>query len=73
MVLILLSVIVAAILISRIRNRNAIEVITRSGKGRGDFSIASGRVEQSRTADAVKPFLVVVLPDGTIVTSTVAG
>jgi CBS domain containing-hemolysin-like protein len=66
MVLILLSIIFAAIAIaiSQVRHRIWFE---------GDLSSTGERSEQSRVTSPVKPFLVVVLPDGTIVTSTVAG
>jgi hypothetical protein len=75
MIFFLLSVIVAAILVTSPSIRNCIVSggWTRSGIAREDFSIARGRTEQSRFAGPVKPFLVVVLPDGTIVTPTVAG
>jgi hypothetical protein len=75
MVLFLLSLIVAAILIAiqRIRNRIVIEGITPSGIARRDFSITTERAERSRAAGPPKKFLVVVLPDGTIVTPRVAG
>jgi hypothetical protein len=66
MVLILFSMIVAAILIAIPRVRHRIwfeEVLSSTGE----------RSEQSRITSPVKPFLVVVLPDGTIVTPTVAG
>ena len=60
MVLILLSIIFAAIAIaiSRVRHR------IRFG---GDLSSIGERSEQLRITSPVKPFLVVVLPDGTIV------
>jgi hypothetical protein len=75
MICLLLSVILAAILIAnpRIRSRIAPGAWTRSGIAGGDFSIARERFDQSRMTSPVKPILVVVLPDGTIVTPTAAG
>jgi hypothetical protein len=75
MVLIFLSVMVAAILvaISRIRNRMGFGGFTRSGITKEDFSIEDESAEQPAASSPVKPFLVVVLPDGTIVTPRVAG
>lgn len=65
MVLLLLSVIVAAILVAipKIRNRTVF---------RGDLSSTGERSEQSRITGPVRPFLVVVLPDGRVVNSRVA-
>jgi hypothetical protein len=74
MVLFLLSLIVAAILIAiqRIRNRIVIEGITRSEIVKGDFSVARERSDQSTVAGPGNQFLIVVLPDGTIVIPRVA-
>ena len=66
MVLILLYLIVAVILVAIPRVRHRIWF-------GGDLSSAGERSEQLRITSPVKPFLVVVLPDGTIVTPTVAG
>jgi hypothetical protein len=75
MVLFLLSVVVATIVVAipRIRNRIASGAWTRSGIVRGDFSIARECAQQSMVAGPTNQFLVVVLPDGTIVTPRVAG
>ena len=66
MILFLLSVIVAAIVVSIPRARHRIWF-------GGDLSSTEERSEQSRITSPVKQFLVVVLPDGTIVMPTVAG
>jgi hypothetical protein len=71
MFLIVLSLMVAAI--SRIRSRIEFAGFTRSGIARGDFSITGQSAEQSRITSPLKPFLIVMLPDGTIVTPMVAG
>jgi len=75
MVLILLSVIVAAIVVAirRFRHRVWFGGWTGLGIARGDFSITGESAEQSATPGPLRPFLVVVLPDGTIVTPTVVG
>jgi hypothetical protein len=75
MVLIFLSVMVAVILvaISRIRNRIGFGGFTQSGIAKEDFSIKGESAGQSRNTSPSKPFLVVVLPDGTTVTQRVAG
>jgi hypothetical protein len=75
MALILLSVIVAAIVVTSPSIRNCIVSggWTRSGIAREDFSVARVRAKQSIVAGPMKQFLVVVLPDGTIVTPRVAG
>ena len=75
MALILLSVTVAAIVIavSKIRSRDSFGSLTRSEIVKGDFSVARERSEQLSVAGSLKPFLVVALPDGTIVTARVAG
>jgi hypothetical protein len=73
MVLFLLSVIVAAIVaIPRIRHHIPFGSFTRSGIAREDISTARKAAEQSRIAGPMKKFLVVVLPDGKIVTPRVA-
>jgi hypothetical protein len=76
MVLFVLSVIVAAIVaivaIPRIRHHIPFGGFTRFGIARGDFSIARDRSEKSRIAGPMKQFLVVVLPDGKIITPRVA-
>jgi hypothetical protein len=66
MFLILLPLIVAAIVVASPRVRHRIWF-------GGDLSSTGERSEQQRITSPVKPFLVVVLPDGTIVTPTVAG
>jgi hypothetical protein len=75
MVLFLSSVIVVAIFIAipRVRHRIWFGGWTGLGIARGDFSITGESAEQSATPGPLKPFLVVVLPDGTIVTPAVAG
>jgi hypothetical protein len=65
-VFILLSVTLAGIVVAIPRVRHRIWF-------GGDLFSARERTEQSRFAGPVKPFLVVVLPDGTIVTPRVAG
>jgi hypothetical protein len=74
MVLFLLSVIVAGILVAIPSIRNCIVSggIIRFWITRGDSSVASESAEQSRIAGPTNKFLVVVLPDGTIVTPRVA-
>jgi hypothetical protein len=74
MVLILLSVTVAGIVaaISIKRNRISVGNLIRSGIGKDSF-ITDERGRESATLSPLKPFLVVVLPDGTIVTPKVAG
>ena len=71
MVLILLSIIVAAIAVatSVIRYGISFAGFTRSGIARKDIVMASERTERSRP---MKQFLVVVLPDGKIVTQRIA-
>jgi hypothetical protein len=66
MVLILLSIIVAAIVVAIPRVRHRIWL-------GGDLSSTGERSEQSHITSQVKPFLVIVLPDGTIVTPRGAG
>jgi hypothetical protein len=74
MALILLSVIVAAIVvaISMMRHRISFKRLIRFGIAKEDFSITGASAEQSATPSPLKPFLVVELPDGTIVTPRVA-
>jgi hypothetical protein len=71
----LLSQIVAAIVVavSKIRSRDPFGSFTRSEIVRGDFPVARERGEQSTVAGPMNQFLIVVLPDGTIVTPRVAG
>jgi uncharacterized membrane-anchored protein YitT (DUF2179 family) len=70
MVLILLSVTVAGIVttISIKRNRTSSSRLIRSGIVKEEFSISRENAGQSVTLSPIKPFLIVVLPDGTIVT-----
>jgi hypothetical protein len=71
MVLILLSLIVAAILvaISMMRHRISFGSFARSGIAREDIAVARERPEQS---SAMKQFLIVVLPDGRVVNPSLA-
>jgi hypothetical protein len=71
MILILLSLIVAVIVvaISVFRHHIVVGCLNRSEIGRGDFSIAQERAKQSSVAG---PFLVIVLPDGKIITPRAA-
>jgi hypothetical protein len=75
MVLILFSVTVAGIVaaISIKRNRISVGRSTRCGIAKEDFSITGGSAGQLMAANPMKPFMVVVLPDGTIVTARIAG
>ena len=75
MVLILLSVLVVAIVVavSKIRSRDSFGSFTSSEIVSGDFPAARERSEQSATLSPSKAFLIVVLPDGTIVTQRVTG
>jgi hypothetical protein len=72
MVLILLFVFLSAIVvaISTFGRRLSFLSLTRSGITREEFSVASELADQSRVAGPAKQFLVVVLPDGKIVTTT---
>jgi hypothetical protein len=74
MVLFLVSVTVAGIVvaISMIRNRISFGSLVRSGIAKEDYSIAGASAEQSATPSPLKPFLVIVLPDGTTVMPRVA-
>jgi hypothetical protein len=72
MVLVLLSVFLSAIVIAIPAIRHHLSSVnwTRAGMAREEFSVASQLVRQSRVAGPMKQFLVVVLPDGKIVTTT---
>jgi hypothetical protein len=74
MVLILLSIVVAAIAvaISVTRRHSSVGSLIRSGIAKENFSIVREVAEQPAIAGPTKPFLVVVLPDGKIVTPRVA-
>jgi hypothetical protein len=74
MVLFLLSVILAAIAaaIAIFRHHISVGSLIRSEIARGDSSIAQKRAERSRVASPMKQFLVVVLPDGKVVTPRIA-
>jgi len=71
MVLVLLSVFLSAIVIAiaAIRHHLLSGSLTRVGIAREEFSVASQLLRQSRVAGPMKQFLVVVLPDGKIVTT----
>jgi hypothetical protein len=77
MVLILLSLIVTVtmivVAISMTRLRSSAGSLNRSGIGKEEFSVKGESAGQSVTPSVLKPFSVVVLPDGTIVTPRVAG
>jgi hypothetical protein len=77
MVLILLSLIVTvamiAVAISMMRHRSSSGSLTGSGNTKKEFCISGEVAGQSATPSLLKPFLVVALPDGRIVTPTVAG
>ena len=75
MVLFLIFVTVAAIVVAIPSIRNCIvpRRFSHSRIARGGFSIATGRAVQSSVAGPVKQFLIVVLPDGTVITPRVAG
>jgi hypothetical protein len=64
MVLILLSIIVAAIAVAISMIHSSFGSLAGSGVAREDIAVAR---EQSRTTSPVKQFLVVVLPDGQVV------
>jgi hypothetical protein len=66
----LLALIIVAIAVAISIFRHNISL--GSGIGREDSCIASERAGQSRISGSMKKFLVVVLPDGTIVTPRVA-
>jgi hypothetical protein len=77
MALILLSLIVTVTMIvvsiSLMRRRISSGSLTRSGIGKEDFSVTGADAEQAVTPGPLQQFLVVVLPDGKIVTPMVAG
>ena len=75
MFLILLSLIVVTIVfaIPMMRHRIASSTVMRTGIGKEDFSMKGESAEQSAARNPLKAFLVVVLPDGMIVTARVAG
>jgi hypothetical protein len=75
MVLILFSIILAAIAvaISVTRRHISFGSFTRSEIVRGNFPAARERSEQSPVAGPMNQFLIVVLPDGTIVTPRMEG
>jgi hypothetical protein len=77
MALILLSLIVTvtmiAVAISMMRNRISSGSLFRSGIAKEDFYTTGESAEQSAVPSPLKPFWVVALPDGTIVTARVAG
>jgi hypothetical protein len=74
MVLILTSVILAAIVvaISIIRYHVSFGSFTGSGIAREDIAISGERAKQSKIAGPVKRFLIVVLPDGKVVSPGIA-
>ena len=74
MFLILLFAIVAAIMVvvSRIRNHASFGSLTSAEIVSGDSSVARARSEQFAVVGPMKQ-LIVVLPDGTIVTPRLAG
>jgi hypothetical protein len=75
MVFLLLAVVLAAILVAipKIRHRIAFGGFSRFGIPEEIFPSRENASEQSRVATPMKQFLVVVLPDGTIVTPRVPG
>jgi len=75
MVLILLSVSIAGIVvaISMMRHRISFGSLMRSEIAKEDVSITGESAEDSATPSPLKPFLVVMLPDGTIFMPRVAG
>jgi hypothetical protein len=77
MALILLSLIVTAtmivVAISMMRHGISSDNLIRSGIAMEDFYTTRESAEQSAVPSPSKPFLVVTLPDGTIVTQRVAG
>jgi hypothetical protein len=72
MVLVLSSVFLSTIgiAIAVIRRHLLSGRLTHSGIVRGDFVVVSQLAKQSRFSGPMKQFLVVVLPDGKIVTTT---
>jgi hypothetical protein len=77
MVLILLSLIVTVamivVAISMMRHRSSAGSLIRTGVGKEEFSVKGESAGQSVTPSPLKPFLIVVLPDGTTVSTIVAG
>jgi hypothetical protein len=77
MALILLSLIgtvtMTVVAISMMRYRFSSGALIRSGLAKTESFITGKSAERSATPSPLKPFLVVVLPDGTIVTPSVAG
>ena len=72
MVLILLSIILAAIAVAVSTIHTSFGVLAASGIVKENFSIVKKRAEQPTITSSMKQFLVVVLADGTIVTPRVA-
>jgi hypothetical protein len=54
------------------RHRILFESLIRSGIAKDGFPTAKERAEQSTVAGPMKQFLIVVLPDGTTVTPSIA-
>jgi hypothetical protein len=73
MIFLLLSVVTAMIfvVIRKVRHRLPVGSLTHSEISREDLSITKVRAEQSSLTDPMKQFMVVVLPDGMIVTPKV--
>ena len=67
MVLILLSIILAAIAVAASMIHTSFGILAGSGIAKEDFSIVKKRAEQPTNASPTKQFLVVVLPDGKVV------
>lgn len=76
MVLILLSLIVIVamivVAISMMRHRSSAGRFIRTGTGKDEFFVKGESAGQSVTLNPLKPFLIVVLPDGTTVSTRVA-
>jgi flagellar basal body-associated protein FliL len=72
MVLILLSVIVAAIVVAISMFHTSSGILAGSGIAREDIAIGKQRSEQPTNTTQTKQFLVVVLPDGKVVNPMVA-
>jgi hypothetical protein len=77
MVLILLSLTVTVSMfvaaISMLRHMITCDTLIRSRIAKEDFAAQGQSPEQMATLSPLEPFLVVVLPDGTIVAQRVAG
>jgi hypothetical protein len=77
MILVLRSVIVAVtmivVAISMMRHRISSGSLIRIGIGKEGFSMKGEIAELSAARNPLKAFLIVALPDGRIVTPTVAG